>query len=87
MTVSYNEERIKTFEEQYRAQLALLAADNPSYFMTAVPVSTIADRMLTAIKTNGIRSVNIDGKGFKRTAAALGIKKTYVSIEAYLKGD
>lgn len=78
--------RLASFEEQYKAQLALFVQEKPEYLMKGISVNEAADKMLNAIKAHGIKAVNIDGEGFKRTCRSLGIKKTYKAIDEYLHG-
>lgn len=83
-----NAERFETFSTQYRAQLAMIGAENPDYFKGNRTPSKIADNMLAEIRVNGIRSVTIaNSEGFKRTCKTLGIKQTYIAIEKYLNGE
>lgn len=80
-----NKERFDKFAAQYRSELAMIAQEDPGYFMAGRSINTIADNMLKGIEEHGIRAVNIsNSKGFQRTCSALGIKQTYKAIEEYL---
>jgi hypothetical protein len=88
-----NPERFKLFSDAYRAGLVeavTASAAKPGhadrYAYEPVFAPQVAERMIATIGSQGLKTVNIDGGGFRRACKALGIKQTYKAITAYLEG-
>lgn len=73
------------FMETYERELATAVEDHPDEY--AYPVSDVpevARRMRAAIERD---TFNHDGRGFRMTCRALGIKHTRRAIVSFLAGD
>lgn len=84
----YNSARFLTFELEYTAQRLQLSEEKPDTFgPNGQSVEDITRRTIAVIHSKGIKNVNIDSEGFKRTAIRLHIKNTYKAWEEFLKGE
>jgi hypothetical protein len=89
---NYNPERFEQFSVAYRNGLHEAVMRNPQDY--AVPpgrtayefASIVSEKMLLAIKANGIRAVLFTQPGFRNACKSLGIKHTGKAMTAFLEG-
>lgn len=75
-------EKLAAFMEVYEPALAQAAMTYPKeYGFIAAEVPFVAERIRFSLKRG---TYNHDGRAFKATCKALGIKHTRTAIEAYL---
>lgn len=84
--MTYDNAKLAKWHSEYTKALeAVWMDDDYSYArQRGMTAKDMAAKMLAAILSNGIKSVNIDGKGFKGAAKALGIKNTYKAWVEFL---
>jgi hypothetical protein len=79
-----NTERFEEFSKAYRSCLLAAVSDPASgYYYGPEQVPAVADKMLAAIASKPY-GANYDGRGFKLTCKALGIKNTRKAILAFI---
>lgn len=80
-----NEEKLATFMQAFRSNLAAAITENPHQYRYGLDnLDEVTRGMCNAVRLNGFDK---DGRAMKATFKQLGIKHTYKALNEYLRQE